>query len=408
MDNHTIKTVFKEYIHPLDSKVIQKMIDHAQIDKYVKKLDTFTFIKLFLYAQLQGLPNLECISQHVKGKKGVQRLVGLKSIHKSSLSRKHRDIPFEFTEVILHHLVQKLHQIYGPKKAEKMLGKIHLIDSSTISMCLSQYKWANFRETKAGVKMHTSIVFCDGEVYPEKMIITPARPADETQMGALIVLDEDVLHIFDRGYFNFKKFDDYCSKNTRFITRIKSNTIVHVIEELEVDPSSTITRDAIVKIGDMENLLHLIETVDSEGNKISIVTNDAKISAQEMSDLYRTRWQIELFFKWVKQNLVLKKLYGQSPNAVYNQIYIAMITFCLTLLMKNKVGYKGTLLKMFNWIKVLWDQKLETFIIKIFKEPERSSRGRRRLDHIRIFEETLAQYESGDVAHLDELTYDPV
>lgn len=384
------------------------MIDIEQIDKYVKKLDTLTFIRLFIYAQLKGLPSLGRISEHVGRKKGVQRLVGLESIGKSSLSRKQGDIPHEFLESIMRHLIQQLHQVYGPKKAEKMLGKIHLIDSSTLTMCLNQYEWADFRNTKAGVKMHTSLVFCDGEIYLENLIITPARPADETQMDSLVVQAKDVLHIYDRGYFNFKKFDDYCRKNIRFITRIKSNTIVHVIEELEVDPSSSIIREAIVKIGDMEHPLRLIETLDSEGNKISIVCNDAKISAQEMSDLYRSRWQIELFFKWVKQHLVLKKLYGKSPNAVYNQIYIAMITFCLTLLMKKKIGYKGTLLEMLNWVSDLWDQKLETFIIEIFKEPERTSRGRRRIEHDRIFEETLAQYESGDVAHLDDLAYDPL
>ncbi len=249
----------------------------------------------------------------------------------------------------MHHLIQKLHQILGPKKAEKSLGKIHLIDSSTLSMCLSQYEWADFRDTKSGVKMHTSVVFCNGETFPNDVIITPARPADETQLDALIVLDKNALHVFDRGYFNFEKFDFYCAIGIRFVTRIKTNTVVHVIEELRVDPSSSILRDAIVRIGKMKHPLRLIETVDSEGNNISIVCNDAKISAQEISDLYRTRWQIELFFKWVKQHLVLKKLYGKSQNAVFNQIYIAMIVFCLTLLIKHKLGYRGTLLEMMDW-----------------------------------------------------------
>ncbi|WHY80829.1 IS4 family transposase [Siminovitchia fortis] len=408
MDNHTIKTVFKEYIHPLDSKVIQKMVDHAQIDRYVKKLDFLTFTNLFIYAQLKGLRSLERISEHVNRKKTVQRQIGIESISKSQLSRKLGDIPSEIFESIMRHLVQKLHQIYGPKKADQLLGKIHLIDSSTLSMCLSQHVWADFRNTKAGVKMHTSIVFCEGESYLDKLIITPARPADEIQLDALIVIDKDALHVFDRGYYNFEKFDFYCQNGIRFVTRIKSNTNVHVIEELPVDPSSPITRDAVVKIGNMKHPLRLVETVDSRGNKVSIVCNDAKINAQEISDLYRTRWQIELFFKWVKQHLVLKRLYGQSKNAVYNQIFIAMITYCLNLLLKHKTGYKGTLLEMKNWVSDLWDQKIEAFIAEIFKEPERTSDGRRRLWHQRIFEETLAQYEEGDVSHLDDLTYDPL
>ncbi|GAB3809418.1 IS4 family transposase [Virgibacillus kimchii] len=408
MDNNTIKTVFKEYIHPLDSKVIQKMIDHAEVDKYVKKLDVLTFTNAFIYAQLKNLDSLKRISDTIKRKKTVQRLVGIESISKSQLSRKNGDIPPEIFQAILHHLIQKLHQILGPTMTDKSLGKLHLIDSSTISMCLSQYEWADFRETKAGVKMHTSIVFCDDISYPNDMILTPARPADETQLDSLIVPDKGVLHVFDRGYFNFAKFDYYCEKGIRFATRIKSNTVVNVIEELPVDEDSSISRHAIVKIGNMKNPLQLIETVDSEGNQIRIVCNDATVGAQEISDIYRHRWQIELFFKWIKQHLVIKKLYGKSENAVYNQILIAMITFCLTLLMKNKLGYEGTLVEMLRWTRDFWSQSMTFFISELFRKPERSSNGRRRLDHEKVFNETLAQYESEEVLHLDDLSYDPV
>ncbi|MBP1950972.1 IS4 family transposase [Virgibacillus litoralis] len=408
MDNNTIKTVFKEYIHPLNSKVIQKMIDHAEIDKYVKKLDVLTFTRLFIYAQLKGLPNLRRVSEKVSRKKTVQRQVGIESISKSQLSRKFGDIPSEIFQVILHHLIQKLHRTLGSKRADQALGKIHLIDSSTLSMCLTQYEWADFRDTKSGVKMHTSVVFCDGEIFPNDVILTPARPADETQLDALIVPDKHALHVFDRGYFDFKKFDFYCAEGIRFVTRIKTNTVVHVIEELPVNPSSSILRDAVVKIGKMKHPLRLIEALDSEGAKISIVCNDAKSSAQEISDLYRSRWQIELFFKWCKQHLVLKKLYGKSQNAVFNQIYIAMIVFCLTLLMKHTLGYKGTLLEMRDWICDCWYKKLKSFTSELIKEPDRSSSGRRKLQHQRIFEQTLTQYESGDISHLNDLTYDPV
>src|SRR5690625_2209072 len=110
MDNHTIKNVFKKYIHPLDSKVIQKMVDHAGLDKYVKKLDVLTFMNTFIYAQLKKLDSLETVSNAIKRKKTVQRLVGIESISKSQLSRKNREIPHEMFEVILHHLIQKLHQ----------------------------------------------------------------------------------------------------------------------------------------------------------------------------------------------------------------------------------------------------------------------------------------------------------
>lgn len=108
------------------------------------------------------------------------------------------------------------------------------------------------------------------------MILTPARPADETQLDELIVYAKDVLHVFDRGYFNFEKFDAYSGNGIKFATRTKNNTVVNVIEELPVASSSSITRHAIVTIGKMKNHLQLVETTDSNGNEIRIVCNDAK------------------------------------------------------------------------------------------------------------------------------------
>ncbi|WEG10920.1 IS4 family transposase [Pullulanibacillus sp. KACC 23026] len=408
MDKHTIITVFKKYLHPLNGEIISKMVDIMKLDKYVKKLDTLTFAKLFIFAQINQLESLKLISNKVKRLKKLQKELGLKSISQSQLSRKLSDIPSEIFQAVLQHLVQQVHREFGKEQGDRLLGKIHLIDSSTISFCLSQYKWAVFRSTKGGIKVHTRVVLYGNETTPDKIIVTPARPADVTQLDSLMVIEQDALHVFDRGYFDFEKFDEYCKQNSRFCTRIKDNTIVHVIEEIPVDPSSNVLREAIVKLGNMRYPLRLVETLDSQGNKLSIVINDAKMSAGEISDLYRKRWQIELFFKWMKQHLKLKKMYGKSQNAVYNQVYIAMITFCLTLLMKKKVHYQGTLLDMLDYIVDYWSNCFITFLKALFKKPERSSFGRRKLKHEQIFQDTLAQYEEGEVDHLNDLTYDPI
>lgn len=408
MDKNNIKTVFKEYLHPLDGKIFTKMADQMKTDKYVKKLDSLTFTKLFIYAQLEKLPSLKRISQKVKRKKKLQKELGLKSISKSQLSRKLSALPSEIFQAVMHHLIGQIHREFGEKKGNDLVGKIHLIDSSTISLCLSQYKWADFRKTKAGIKIHTRIIFHEDLVYPDKIILTPARPADSTQMDALVVNEMDALNVFDRGYFDFEKFDEYCKKSVRFCTRIKENTIIQVIEELPVDPESSIQREAIVKLGKMKYPLRLVETLDSQGNKISIIINDAKMSANEVSDLYRNRWQIELFFKWMKQHLVLKTWYGKSQNAVYNQIFLAMITFCLTLLMKKKVAFQGTQLEMHEFLGDFWSKSFAVFLQELFKKPDRSSKGRKRLDHDRIFKETMRQLESGEIDELDSLMYDMI
>lgn len=163
---------------------------------------------------------------------------------------------------------------------DKALEKVHLIDSSTISMCLTQHEWADFRETKAGVKIHTRVVFREECTFPDKVIATPDRPAVATQLNALMVVDEGALNVFDRGYYNFEKFDEYCEKKVRFCTCIKDNTIIEVIEECDIDPSMSVLLETMVKLRKMKHPVLLIENEDSQGNLIRIYMNDAKRSAQ--------------------------------------------------------------------------------------------------------------------------------
>jgi hypothetical protein len=310
-------------------------------------------------------------------------------------------------------LVQQVSRRLGVRKTNEKLGRIHLIDSSTISLCFMKYRWAEFRKTKAGIKLHQRIIYCDEGVYPEEAILTPAKPADKTQMDALVVTDPDALNIFDRGYLDYRKFDHYSRNKIRFVTRLKSNADIEVIQEHSIKPSSNVLREATVQLGNkntylMESPLRLIECLDGEGKIIRIITNDFRLTTEEISDLYRKRWQIELFFKWMKQHLHIKGCYGTSKTAVYNQIRVALITFCLTLLTKLKTTYRGSLLTVFKCLGNAWDQAYQAFMDALFREPTRSSAGRRKVDHERIFAETVQQYEEGTVEHLDDLTIDPI
>ncbi|WP_299095771.1 IS4 family transposase [uncultured Metabacillus sp.] len=408
MDKNNRKTTFCEYLYALDSRVISKMIETLKTDRYVKKLDSLKFLKLFIYAQLKQIESLTDISLDLKTNKKLQKEIGLKSISTATLSRKLGSISPDLFKAIFHHLVQKLHRHFGVKKSNEALGKIHLIDSSTISLALSKHRWADFRPTKAGVKLHLRVVFCEDVTYPDKLMVTPARPADVTQLDTLIVEEQGALHVFDRGYFDFEKFDEYCAKGIRFVTRLKENTVIQIIDEVPIEPDSSIMREAVVKIGKMKHPLRLVETRDTQGNLIRIVMNDAKISAEEISDLYRNRWQIELFFKWMKQHLVVKRIFGQSSQAVENQIFLAMITFCLTLLMKQTLSFDGSLWTLQKYLRMCWHLALSTLKRELFRKPTRKSKGRKKLDHERIFKETLLQYENQECEHLDDLKYDPI
>jgi hypothetical protein len=224
----------------------------------------------------------------------------LESISTSQLSRKLGDVPRSFFEATFDKIVKKVMVEIGVKKGSRGMDNIHLIDASTVSMCLTHYRWAEFRSTKSGIKMNTRVVFCEGQVVPDKMVLTPAKPADKTQMDHLVVPDPDALKVFDRGYVDYRKFDEYAGNGIRFVTRLKANAKMEVLEEKTTNPESPIHREAIVRLGDdntykMEKSVRLIETRDSQGKEITIMTNDFNLQVEEIGDLYCCRWQIEFF-----------------------------------------------------------------------------------------------------------------
>lgn len=412
MDKNTTKSTIGEYLIPLSSEYLLKHINFLGLDKYTKKLDTVKFSRLFIFAQMKQIASLTDISLNLKTDENLQKEIQLESISTAQLSRKLSSIDPAFYEWLFQRMVGEITREYGIPKATAAVGKIHLIDASTISLCITHYRWATFRNTKAGVKLHMRIVYSDDTPLPDQAILTPAKPADKTQMDLLVVRDPGALNVFDRGYLDYRKFDEYCLKNIRFVTRLKGNAIVTVIEEKTVCPGSTIQREAIVLLGNpktfqMKHRLRLIETLDGEGKLITILTNDMNMSVEELSDVYRMRWQIELFFKWIKQHLKIKRCYGHSAHAVYNQIRIALIAFCLTLLMKKKVAFQGSLLTVQKLLRLCWDKGFQAFVQKLHWKPTRQSRGRRKFDHEQIFRETLQQFEEGEIEQLNELFYDP-
>jgi hypothetical protein len=319
----------------------------------------------------------------------------------------------ETVEFLFRDLVRQVGIQTGFKPIRQELGRLYLIDSSTISLCLTRYRWANFRKTKGGIKVHLRLRLFKQGVLPDAAIITPAKVADKTQMDELVVEEKGVFNVFDRAYLDYKKFDDYCENGILFASRLKKNALVEVVKKLPVTPGSKIKKDCIVILGKdgftkMHHPLRYIETEDLEGNQIIIITNDFKMSAEEIGDIYRYRWQIELFFKWIKQHLHVTHFYGLTQQAVEMQLYIALITYCLLKIIQLKTGYKGPLLQIQRLLNTCLYEPFPFFVRRLYRKPERFSKGRRKIDHERIYQETLRQVIAGEAEHLDDLTYDPV
>ncbi|WP_281886321.1 IS4 family transposase [Paenibacillus sp. YYML68] len=344
MDKDTLFSAFGKWVAPINPNIIPNWQSTTTLDRYVKKLDTLVFLYIFIEAQLEKRKGLRSIMRKLEHDEEFQKQLGIASISASQLSRKNNQLDPEVLQAILCNLITQLHRDARPISGR--IGTVKIIDSSTISVCLQRYKWATFRKTKAGVKLHLRVAFADPDhVYPDKAVVTPARPADRSQMDVLID-ESDVTYLMDRGYLDYGKYDSYCERGIRFVSRLKDNAVVEEVEELSVNTDSDIIRDVKVVLGKahkrMQHPLRMIVTTDGRGNEVRIITNRFDLTAEELGDLYRSRWQIEMFFRWVKQNLKLTCFYGDSENAVMNQIWICLIAYCLLLLMKLELGTSRT------------------------------------------------------------------
>jgi hypothetical protein len=411
-DKDTTKSTFNQLFKPILSKHFFKRIEDLNADKYVKKLKTMQLFELIALAQIEQKRGLRDISNSLNND-DLAYAVNLTSISASQISRRLRALPIEVVQDTFNSLALNVGMKIGFKKVHNELGRIILIDSSTISLCLTRYLWAEFRETKSGVKLHLRLRFTEDFSSPDKAVITPARSSDSTQMNSLVVEEKDVLNVFDRGYVDYKRFDSYCENGTRFVTRLKANALFEIVQELPLESDSPIEKDSIVYLGTkginkMQHPLRLLKTNDTKGNPVVILTNDFKLSAGQIGDIYRSRWQIELFFKWIKQHLRVKHFYGLSQQAVENQLFIALITYCLLALLKLEVNYSGPLLTIKRILCACLYASYESFIKTLYRQPIHESKGRRKVNYDTIYQMTVKQFIDGESEHLDDLTYDPL
>jgi len=414
MDKNTTKSTIDKLLDILDEEKFLKVINVSNIDHYIKKFSAYNFLQLFIIAQLNEAESLQDLSQKTKDQEEIQTFIDIDSISASQLSRKQSALSSGLFEKVFRHIVFEIQARMQNKAMVRDIGKLLVIDSSTISMSLSQYPWATFRKTKAGVRIHLKVVVTKDLTIPDKAVLLPAKHADRTQMNELIDTDSNAIHLFDRGYNDYKQFDTLCLKDLLFITRLKKNAEIEVLSVQAPDLENNIFLDQEVYLGNAQNgtkmthSLRLIQTKDSEGNTVILITNCFHLSAKEIGDLYRYRWKIETFFKWMKQHLKLKTFYGKSENAVYTQIWIALITYCLKVLLQLEFKHEGSLLELTRSLQNLLFKPIEAFIRSLFRKPTRKSKGRRKNNWETEFQLIVKQYDRGEVGHLNDLVYDPI
>ena len=328
-------TLLHAILKPMPWGTFNRLVDKHGADKGVRSLPTKSQFVALLAAQLSGAVSLREIEATMASHDTRLYHLGVKAVKRSTLADANRDRPADVFVELFEGLLAQAHP--GLRRASK--EAIRLIDSTSIPLSPLSSDWASYEAHGAGAKLH--VVFDPRADMPVHFAITAQRSSD-IHAAKSMPIEAGVTYVFDLGYYDFHWWGKLLEHNCRFVTRLKKNTPTRLVEERAIPAEAAergrILADRVVRLPErlkgtrvhpLSCDLREIHVVIDTGKTLRIVSNDLTSPAAAIADLYKTRWQIELFFRWVKQTLKIKKFLGTSENAVRIQLTVALIAYLL-------------------------------------------------------------------------------
>lgn len=332
------KYVFAQVVEFLNEDKFRRIVAKYNGNHYVKSYSVWNQLLTLIFGQLSRSPSLrDCVIALQAHRDKLYHLGIGKNVTRSNLSKANEQRDYRIFEDFAYYMIAEARN----KRADRTFGfdgHIYAFDSTTIDLCLSLFEWAKFRRKKGGIKVHT--LFDVEAGIPTFACITEARVNDINAMDE-IPYETGSYYIFDRGYNDYSRLYAINKLGATFIVRAKKNALYKRLSwkrrlEHNVLSDSGIRFAGYYKKDDYPEPLRLIKYWDEENQReFTFLTNNFDLTALQVAELYHQRWQIELFFKWLKQHLKIKHFYGTSLNAVKIQVYVAIITFCLVAIVQH-------------------------------------------------------------------------
>lgn len=333
---------------------ILEFVDHYEFNKYVKRysgnyrvhnLDCWNqFVQLF-FGQLTSLNSLQNICLCLKAHKGKLYHLGIKqNVAVSTLSRANEKRDWRIFADFGNYLICKVRPLYVKCTIPNLdiSNEVFALDSTTISVSINLCTWAEGKYLRGAVKMHT-LLNLRGSI-PEFILITDGKYHDSNALDEMIP-EPNAIYLMDKAYVDFDALYRINQSDAFFVTRAKSSMKYDVVEQnFNIDFTTGLRTDKIVVLTIPKSRklypdkLRLVEFYDNQNDELLVfLTNNFEVSALEVANLYKNRWQIEVFFKWIKQNIVIKKLWGYSVNAVKIHLWVAICTYLIVAYIKYQL-----------------------------------------------------------------------
>ena len=326
-------SMFSQILKLIPRTDFARLVKETKAEHRSKGVSSWSQFVAMLFCQLGRAHSLREIEGGLKSCEGKLAHLGIEAPARSSLSYANSHRPAELFEKVFYALFDTVSSKVVGKKKFRFKNKLVSLDSTVIDLCLSMYDWAKFQRTKGAVKLH--LVLDHDGYLPCFGLITDGKVAD-VKAAWQIDFAPGTIVVDDRGYNDYRLFADWTESGVYFVTRMKDNALFDVVEEREPPQNRNIVKDQIIRLtgsGAQEKCPHLLRRVEAiredTGETLVFLTNHLGLGASTIAAIYKDRWQIELFFKAIKQNLKIKTFIGTSANAVKTQIWTALIAMLL-------------------------------------------------------------------------------
>jgi len=323
--------IFSQVVSLINRNVFNRLVKKNSAERYSKGFNSWDQFVSMLFCQLGQARSIREICGGLSSSEGKLRHLGMQQVPKrSTLSYANANRPWEMFRDLFYHTLSMCRSHAPIKHKFRFKNKLLSLESTTITLCLTMFPWAKFRRTKGAVKLH---LLLDHDGYlPTYALITNGKKHDVT-MARKFTLGRGSFVAMDRGYNDYELFADWTENGIFFVTRLKDNASYIVVSENDVSGKVNILLDQFIEITGrvaLKKCPYILRRVvvwdEKNQRELVLLTNHLDFSARTISDIYKERWQIELFFKAIKQNLRIKTFVGTSENAFYIQIWTALIS----------------------------------------------------------------------------------
>lgn len=372
--------IFKQVIDFMPLPIFRRCVAKYQGDHRVRKFSCLDQFLCMAFAQITYRESLRDIEVCLRSQQKKLYHMGIRGkVSKSTLADANESRDWRIYAELAQSLIATARELYKEETfIEDLDETVYALDSTTIDLCLSVFPWATFRKRKAAIKLHT-LLDLKGNI-PTFIHISDGKLHDVNALD-LLPLEVGAYYVMDRGYLDFERLNEFNQVPAYFVTRAKSNTKYKRRYSHPVDKSTGLICDqTIVLTGfytrkDYPGILRRVKFRDEKANRTLVfLTNNFKLPALTIAQLYRSRWQVELFFKWIKQHLRIKNFFGTSENAVKSQIWIAVSVYVLVAIMKKRLNLKESLYTILQILSVTAFEKIPLFQLVTDRDCKDASR----------------------------------